>query len=169
MAVSLADFTGASIYLRWRLACDSSVAASGWWIDDVSVSASSPCAPGGYAAWRTNFVWTVGTGQPNEDANGDGISNFESYFYGLNPTSPPSGPAAAMPAIGATSNGVRFAFTPDTNAAMAASYRVEQTPSVVTGAWTTVLPTPTQGAAGQVVLPLPGGATSLFLRVKMTE
>ncbi|CAM2005871.1 pre-peptidase C-terminal domain-containing protein [Acanthopleuribacter pedis] len=41
--VNLADFAGNDLFLRWRLACDSSVGGNGWWIDDISVSAASDC------------------------------------------------------------------------------------------------------------------------------
>ena len=171
VAVNLADFAGAQVYFRWRLACDSSVAQTGWWIDDITVlAAGSPCAPGGYYAWRTNFTWLVGSGQPNEDANGDGISNFEAYFYGLNPTSAPAGARpVSLPRLQVGSNGLLYAFTPDTNDAMAASYRIEQALHAVPGVWNPVLPTPPPGTNGQVVLPLGGTPSNLFLRVKMAE
>jgi hypothetical protein len=170
VAVSLADFAGRSVYFRWRLACDESELETGWWVDDVTVSLASPCAPGGYSAWRTNFTWLVGSGQPNEDANGDGISNFESYFYGLNPTSvPPAAAGGKIPQLILATNGLRYIFTPDTNDAMAASYRIEQTLHVQTGAWTTLLPTPAPGTNGQVVLPVGPLPTNLFLRVRMAE
>ena len=171
VSVNLADFAGALVYFRWRLACDVSVAQTGWWIDDITVSgASSPCGPGGYYAWRTNFTWIVGSGQPNEDANGDGVSNFEAYFFGLNPTgAPPASALARLPRLTLATNGLRYSFTPDTNDAMAASYRIEQTLRPSPGVWDPVLPTPAPGTNGQVVLPLSGTPSNLFLRVKMAE
>ena len=171
VSINLADFAGASVYFRWRLACDSSVAQTGWWIDDITVSAAgSTCGVGGYYAWRTNFTWIVGSGQPNEDANGDGISNFEAYFFGLNPTSAPAGAKpVVLPRVALGSNGLHYAFTPDTNDAMAASYRIEQALQAVPGVWNPVLPTPAPGTNGQVVLPLSGTPSNLFLRVKMAE
>lgn len=42
--VDLSDFAGASVLLRWRLGCDSSVAGDGWAIDDVSILVPR-CAP----------------------------------------------------------------------------------------------------------------------------
>lgn len=41
--VSLADFGGQSLRLRWRLASDESVADVGWWIDDISISEATEC------------------------------------------------------------------------------------------------------------------------------
>ena len=45
--VDLSDFAGTSINFRWRMACDSSVAATGWWVDDVTVSYGSDCGSTG--------------------------------------------------------------------------------------------------------------------------
>ena len=45
----------------------------------------------------------------------------------------------------------------------------EQSLHVQTGTWTTVLPTPGPGTNGQVVLPLNGVPSNLFLRVKLAE
>lgn len=41
--VDLADFQGRSLLLRFRFASDVSVAAVGWWIDDISITRSSSC------------------------------------------------------------------------------------------------------------------------------
>lgn len=68
-----------------------------------------------------------------------------------------------------TTNGLGFSFTPDTNDAMAATYRIEQALQVQAGTWSTVLPTPAPGPNGQAVLPLSGAPSNLFLRVKMAE
>jgi hypothetical protein len=43
--VSLADFGGASLLLRFRSASDSSVGSTGWWIDDIRVAAGTACEP----------------------------------------------------------------------------------------------------------------------------
>lgn len=44
--VDLASLSGQDLRLRWRFASDISVAASGWWIDDVKVQSTSySCAP----------------------------------------------------------------------------------------------------------------------------
>ena len=170
VAVNLSDFAGKSVYLRWRLACDASEQLTGWWLDDVAVSAGSSCASGGYPAWRTNYTWSVGTGLPTEDANGDGYSNFEAYFYGLNPTSAlAASDRLRTPAISWSTNGPTLTFTPSTQDLMSASYRIEQTAQVQTGQWTVVLPTPTPGSTGQVVMPVSTAPTNLFLRVKLAE
>ncbi len=41
--VDMADFAGRSVQLRWRMASDSSVGATGWWIDDVSLRVPQAC------------------------------------------------------------------------------------------------------------------------------
>ncbi|HEY2942703.1 MAG TPA: FG-GAP-like repeat-containing protein [Vicinamibacteria bacterium] len=41
--VDMNDFAGASVKLRWRFASDISVAAVGWWVDDVALTQSVPC------------------------------------------------------------------------------------------------------------------------------
>lgn len=41
--VDLSDFAGQDVLLRWRVACDVSVAAEGWFVDDVRVFYGSEC------------------------------------------------------------------------------------------------------------------------------
>ena len=41
--VDLSDFAGQSIRFRWRMACDNSVAATGWWVDDVVIRTNGDC------------------------------------------------------------------------------------------------------------------------------
>jgi len=45
--VNLADFAGSTIRFRWRMACDTSVAATGWWVDDITINAGTTCTTGG--------------------------------------------------------------------------------------------------------------------------
>ncbi len=45
--VSLADFGGQTLRLRFRFATDTTVAATGWWIDDIRTIEGSACAPFG--------------------------------------------------------------------------------------------------------------------------
>jgi lysyl endopeptidase len=42
-AVDLGDFGGQNVYFRWRMASDSSVAGTGYSLDDVSISAGTVC------------------------------------------------------------------------------------------------------------------------------
>jgi len=42
--VDLTDFAGRDLRLRWRFASDSSVAGTGWWIDDVRVLQATSCS-----------------------------------------------------------------------------------------------------------------------------
>jgi hypothetical protein len=41
--VDLSDFTGHGLLLRWRLGCDSSRAAVGWWVDQIVVYWITSC------------------------------------------------------------------------------------------------------------------------------
>ncbi len=43
--VNLADFGGRNVHFRFRFASDRSVAATGWWIDDIRVSEGTACGP----------------------------------------------------------------------------------------------------------------------------
>jgi fibronectin type 3 domain-containing protein len=45
--VNLADFAGSTIRFRWRMACDTSIGATGWWVDDIAINAGSACTTGG--------------------------------------------------------------------------------------------------------------------------
>ncbi|QTD52063.1 pre-peptidase C-terminal domain-containing protein [Sulfidibacter corallicola] len=66
VTVDLSDMGGTSLLLRWRLACDTSVSANGWWVDDVTVSAASDCGgtPCSYSISPTSadVAGTGGTG-----------------------------------------------------------------------------------------------------------
>lgn len=44
--VDLADFAGQSLYFRWRFGSDGSVAATGWYVDDVRLFHGAACAAG---------------------------------------------------------------------------------------------------------------------------
>jgi len=43
--VSLTDFGGRSLLIRFRMGSDNSVGGNGWWIDDIRVSEGSTCGP----------------------------------------------------------------------------------------------------------------------------
>ena len=43
--VDLAELAGLDVNLRWRLGCDSSKAATGWWLDNVRVYWITACEP----------------------------------------------------------------------------------------------------------------------------
>jgi len=42
-SVDLSDFAGSTIRFRWRMACDTSVGATGWWVDDIAITATDDC------------------------------------------------------------------------------------------------------------------------------
>jgi hypothetical protein len=52
--VDLADFSGRSLLLRWRLGCNSANAYIGWWVDDLRVAFEAPCGlpPRDVSEWR---------------------------------------------------------------------------------------------------------------------
>ncbi len=82
-------------------------------------------------AWEYLYFGNIGV-NPNADANGDGMSNFQEYLTGNSPVAPNSGlrvtaisfdPAHANSLITWTSNTVHF-------------YTVETTTNLVAGPWT---------------------------------
>ncbi len=44
--VDVSDFAGQDVLFRWRMGCDGSVSAVGWWVDDVRVFFGSECSSG---------------------------------------------------------------------------------------------------------------------------
>jgi hypothetical protein len=81
--VDLSSFAGSRLVIRFRLACDSSTAGEGWYVDDVRIAAreeGDPCV-------------VVGTGQPitvQMDASpaGPAMANYALWVW----TGPPSQP-----------------------------------------------------------------------------
>ncbi|MCB1054606.1 MAG: trypsin-like peptidase domain-containing protein [Acidobacteria bacterium] len=55
--VDLSDFAGQDVLLRWRIACDVSVSAEGWFVDDVLVFYGSECTavPGDDLLFEDSF------------------------------------------------------------------------------------------------------------------
>ena len=62
--VDLADFVGQSVAFRWRFGSDSSIAVTGWWVDDVDVVKVNACSnaifidgfeSGDTSAWSLTF------------------------------------------------------------------------------------------------------------------
>ena len=45
VTVDLSSFAGQSVNIRWRLGCDSSLGADGWYIDNVRIASPLPLAP----------------------------------------------------------------------------------------------------------------------------
>ena len=45
MTVDLSSFAGQEVMIRWRLGCDSSIGDTGWYIDDVQITAPLPSNP----------------------------------------------------------------------------------------------------------------------------
>jgi hypothetical protein len=41
--VDISDLAGNSVMFRWRMGCDASVSADGWWFDDITVLESLAC------------------------------------------------------------------------------------------------------------------------------
>ena len=62
----LADFAGRSVRFRWRMGTDSSVAATGWWVDDVRVTETTPCGGfTGFSFFTLTPCRVVDTRNPN--------------------------------------------------------------------------------------------------------
>lgn len=55
--VDMSDFVGHTLQLRWRMASDTSVGSTGWWIDDVSLRVPQACnaGPSGPQIFRDGF------------------------------------------------------------------------------------------------------------------
>lgn len=170
--VDLSDMVGESLSLRWRMACDSSVSDVGWWVDDVRVFTGSSCDPGGYEAWRATLTWTIGTGLPDEDENGDGISNFESYFYGIDAVGTPT-PAEldAVPRIVVNDTNLTYTFDRSTNDLNAAYFRLTRALDILLGPWSLVTPVPVPDPTGHVELefPIPPLDGKLYLKLELQE
>lgn len=173
--VDLSDMAGSSILLRWRFGCDSSIPPTGvglgWNVDDVVITCGGDCVSGGYESWRTNVVW-VGTGDPEEDDNGDGISNFEAYFFGINPTGDVSEAGlGSLPSIQSEDGtNYTYSFGVSTSSVFAAQYSIEKSTNVLQGAWEMIMPTPAIDGDGKVELPLDLEAYPyLYFKLRMTE
>lgn len=54
-AVDMTDFGGRSVYLRWRIASDSSNGSPGYWLDDVTVAAGTACGLGNDTIFTNGF------------------------------------------------------------------------------------------------------------------
>ena len=174
--VDLSDMSGYQVMFRWRFACNNffpppTVTDAGWWVDDVGIGSVEDCLQGGYDSWRTNVVWT-GTGDPDDDDNNDGVSNFEAYFYGVNPTGDLSEvELEKLPAI-ETEDGTNYvySFGISTSSVNAASYHVEKSTNIVEGEWEVVLPTPPADESGNVELPLDlEEYPYLYMKLNITE
>lgn len=55
VVVDAADFGGRSVYLRWRMASDSSLGSTGYWLDDVLISAGTACGVGDDTIFEDGF------------------------------------------------------------------------------------------------------------------
>ena len=69
--VDLDDFAGQTVWLRWRLSCDGSVASQGWWIDDVRLGYFGPCFDA-TPEWNLEMWLSDALYHPFYDSNGNG-------------------------------------------------------------------------------------------------
>ncbi|MEM9290370.1 MAG: trypsin-like peptidase domain-containing protein [Acidobacteriota bacterium] len=83
--VDLTDFAGQSIQLRFRMGCDTSVAATGWWVDDVSVYYGGVCtgSPGLDTVFEDTFSdGTTDSWDEIDTGGGDLVVNNTAYLAG---------------------------------------------------------------------------------------
>jgi hypothetical protein len=59
VTVDLSSFAGQSVNIRWRLGCDSSLGADGWYIDDVRIASPLLLAPAPTLLSITPDVWSA--------------------------------------------------------------------------------------------------------------
>ena len=170
VTVNLDDMGGESIRLRWRMGCDDTVAADGWWIDDLAIFSTTCCQPSGYGTWSNFFAWVTSGGAPKQDENADGISNFKSYFFGFSPTGgPPASPGSRLPRIIQEPGGNRYTFVINTAAVMAAEYSILTATNLRDGPWILLEPLPQPDSNGVVWTLIPDSEDRIFLQLQIFE
>jgi hypothetical protein len=169
--VDLGDMAGQSVRFRWRLGCDSSFAYDGWYIDDIAIDGCTPCAQGGYSAYRSTVGWS-GSGEPDADDNSDDVWNLAAYFHGVNPTGGLSvAEQERLPSVESDGTSVTYRFGMSTDSGMAARFTIDTNADLVDGQWRVVLPSPTQQPDGTVRLEMAVSniMQQLFYRLNITE
>ncbi len=116
--------------------------------------------------------WLSGTGSasaPTDESDGDGLSHWQEYAFGLNPDSPDA------PAFQLGSDGTHptFDFT-HPSAVLDVRYDVEWSPALVGGTWSsnnvTYAVIADDGARRTIRATLPvSGAAQAFVRVKTSR
>ena len=79
VTVDLSSFAGQSVNIRWRLGCDSSLGADGWYIDNVRIASPLPLAP---APALLNLTPDIGSGSLPVTLTGTGFSGTPSLRLG---------------------------------------------------------------------------------------
>jgi len=77
VTVNLASYAGQNAKVRFRAACDSSIARTGWYIDDVTVTGQAACTSGpalGSVKPVPDGLWVSGTPMTASKTAGDGSS-----------------------------------------------------------------------------------------------
>ena len=79
VTIDLNSFAGQNANIRWRLGCDSSLGADGWYIDDVRIASPLPLAPA-----PTLLSLTPDTGSTGQTVSitGNGFSGTPSLLLG---------------------------------------------------------------------------------------
>jgi hypothetical protein len=116
--VDLDSYSGQAVYIRFRMASDSSVSSLGWYLDDVAINNGTAWTPIGMSGvWATGFPWSVplaagddyclsiegmATGYLNSpqvisspfslvlDSDDDGLTDAEEISLGTDPLNPDS-------------------------------------------------------------------------------
>ena len=122
-------------------------------------SVGLPC--GTYASWASGIDWQGKSADPQDDANGNGLSNFLSYALGLDPVDPVAARALRVLPSGEGQWGVSFQRERST-----LIYIVETSTDLLN--WTPAATNP--GIPGEEVqVSLPNSGLLLFARLRVSE
>jgi hypothetical protein len=135
------NLNGHNVQFRWRLGCDQSVAATGWFVDSVvlgiinyscaSIDTDGDGIPDGY-----ELAHGLNPNDPTDaaqDADGDGMSNLQEYLAGTDPQDPNSVLRITSASRDPLTGNVTISFT----SVDGHTYAIERSASVQ-GPWTAV-------------------------------
>ncbi|MDA0321448.1 MAG: hypothetical protein O2923_01835 [Verrucomicrobia bacterium] len=170
VVVDLGDMNGETTKFRWRIGCDDSVADVGWFVDDVRVLVPGDCTEIGYGAWSNLQTWITSGGTEVQDENGDGYSNFQSYFYGFDPSGNVAQAALQkLPRVEDQGDQLTYTFTRSTDTVAAASFVILVSSNLDDSVWQPYLPGPLPNSNGVVEIPIPEPDDRIFFQLRLFE